>query len=79
MNEKDIEFLLKTIASGMRILSTRLLLILTLLLTFSLFVWAAYQPDYWRLGTATIFALAVFLPVRSLDAKGVTEERKSNE
>lgn len=69
MDSKDIEFLLKTIASGMRILSTRMMLILTLLLTFSLFVWAMYQPDYWRISTAAIFALAVFLPVRALDAK----------
>jgi len=76
MNEKDIEFLLKTIASGMRILSTRLMLILTLLLTFGLFVWAMYQPDYWRIATATIFALAVFLPIRALDS--VKEKRDAS-
>lgn len=69
----DIEMLLKVITSGTRVLSSRLLLILTLLLTFVLFVWVLYQPDYFRLAAATIFALAVFLPVRALDAKGVKE------
>lgn len=74
MNGKEVEFLLRTVEMWMRILSTRTMLMLTLLLTFSLFVWTMYQPDYWRLASATIFAIAVFLPVRALDA----QKEKSN-
>lgn len=68
----DVEILLKIITTGMRVLSTRLILILTLLLTFVLFVWVLYQPDYFRLAAATIFALLVFIPVRALDVGGST-------
>ena len=76
MDGKDVEFLLKTVHMWMSILSTRTMLILTLLLTFGLFVWAMYQPDYWRIATATIFALAVFLPIRALDS--VKEKRDAS-
>lgn len=68
MNE-DYAFLLKFLNNGMRILSTRLLLIVTLLMVFGLFVWCMIQPDYWRIGAATIFAVLVFLPIRAIDSK----------
>ena len=67
--ENDVKFLINFLASGTRVLSSRLLLILTLLMTFGLFIWCMIQPDYWRLGAATIFALMVFLPIRSIDSK----------
>jgi hypothetical protein len=73
MND-DVAFLLKFIANGTRILSSRLLLILTLLLVFGLFVWAMILPTYERILTATIFAILVFLPIRAIDAKGLTNE-----
>lgn len=69
MNDHDVAFLLKSISVLMKVLSTRLLLIVTLMLTFALFAWAAYIPDYWRLSVATIFALLVFLPVQRADSK----------
>lgn len=68
MNEQDISFLLKFIAAGTKILSARFAMIFTMLLTFALFSWVMYAPDYWRLGAATIFALLVFIPVIRLDA-----------
>lgn len=78
MNEKDIEFLLKTIASGMRVLSTRLMLIGTLLLTFSLFAYAMWVGDPMHLAIASAFAVFVFLPVRALDSKGVGNASEDN-
>ena len=68
MNEKDIEFLLKTVQMWMRVMSTRAMLILTLLLTFALFAWAMYKADYMSLAIAAAFGVIVFLPVRALDA-----------
>lgn len=70
--DNDVAFLLKFLASGTRVLSSRILLILTLLLTFGLFIWAMLQPTYERILTATIFAILVFLPIRAIDAKGNT-------
>jgi len=76
MTDFDAAFVIKFINAGIKLLSARLLLIMTLLLTFSLFAWTMYQPDYWRLACATIFGLIVFLPIRALDAK---EKEKNNE
>lgn len=67
--DNDIAFLMKFLANGTRVLSSRLLLIGTLLLTFALFAWSMAVPDYWRLGAATIFACLVFLPILGLDKK----------
>ena len=68
MDGKAVEFLLKSVELWMRILSTRVMLILTLLLTFSLFAWAMWVGDLIHLGIASAFAVFVFLPVRALDA-----------
>lgn len=68
MDGKDVEFLLKSVSMWMTILSTRMMLILTLLLTFGLFAWAMYLADYMHLATAAAFGLLVFLPIRALDA-----------
>jgi hypothetical protein len=68
MNE-DMAFLLKFLNNGMRVLSTRLLLVVTLFMAFGLFVWCMIQPDYWRIGAATIFTLLVFLPILGIDKK----------
>jgi hypothetical protein len=74
----DVAFLLKFLNAGIRVLSSRLLLIVTLLLTFSLFAWTMIQPDYWRLATASIFAIAVFLPIRATDSKGASNAENTN-
>lgn len=63
----DVEILLKIVTNGMRVLSTRIVMILTLLMTFALFGYAMWQPDYLRLACATAFALFVFLPVKRSD------------
>ena len=68
--DNDVAFLLKFLESGMKVLAVRMILIVTLLLTFSLFAWAMYLPDYWRVGCAAIFAVVVFLPILGLDKKG---------
>ncbi len=73
----DAEVLLKFLAAGIRVLSARALLVLTLILTFILFCWAMYWPEYTRIAIATIFAIFVFIPVRQLDAK--KDERKKED
>ena len=68
MDGKDVEFLLKSVNMWVKILSTRMMLIMTMLLTFGLFAWAMYAADYTHLAIASAFAVFVFLPVRALDA-----------
>ena len=63
------EVLLLYITTGLRVLSARVVLLLALALTFSLFAWAMYMPDYNRIGCATIFAILIFLPATRVDAR----------
>lgn len=48
---------------ALRILAVRLVLILTLLLTFGLFAWAMAAPDVLRCMIAFTWGLTIFLPV----------------
>lgn len=75
MDGKAVEFLLNNVKMWMQILSTRMILILTMLLTFTLFAWAMLVSDYLHLAIAAVFGLMVFLPVRQLDAE---RKEKSN-
>lgn len=75
----DAAFILKFIATAYQVLAVRVLLIITLFLSFSLFAWVMYEPDYPRILTATIFAVVVFLPVRQLDAKTVNKDANGNQ
>ena len=79
MENNDVAFLLKFLATGTRVLSSRLLLFVTLMLTFSLFVWAMHSPDYFRIATASIFAIVIFLPVRALDASGGKNDKANSQ
>ena len=63
MDSKEVEFLLRFISGGLKVLSVRVALFIALILTFSLFAWVMYAPDYWRLAGAVAFALLVFLPI----------------
>ena len=64
----------------MQILADRMILLLSLLLTFSLFCWAMYEPENNRLILAFSFALSVFLPVlfngRKENVRRVQEENQ---
>jgi hypothetical protein len=55
------------VSLGLKVLSARLALLLTLLLTFALFAYSMYAPDLLRLATASAFALLVWLPVTRID------------
>lgn len=68
------QVLLLYISTGLRVLSARVVLLLALALTFCLFAWAMYLPDYNRIGCATLFAILVFLPATRVDGK-VSRER----
>jgi|APFre7841882630_1041343.scaffolds.fasta_scaffold619025_1 hypothetical protein len=69
MNESQVKALLLFINAGTKVLSARVLLFVTLFLTFSLFCWALYLPGYERITTAVAFAVLVFLPVIRVDQK----------
>ena len=78
MNELQVKALMMFINAGMKILSTRIILGITLLLVFSLFAWAMLEPTHERIGIATIFALFVFLPVIRADSRE-SETKKATE
>jgi len=65
----ETKVLLLYIRVGLAVLSARLVLLIALALTFVLFCWAMYLPDYPRIAAATIFAVLVFLPATRIDAK----------
>jgi hypothetical protein len=68
MEGKEIEFLLHFINAGVKILSVRIAMYLTLMMTFALFMLVMWQPDYWRLGGAVAFAILVFMPIIKQDS-----------
>lgn len=47
---------------ALRVLSERVLTLLSMVMTFTLSAWQMYQPTYERGGMAAFFAVAVFLP-----------------
>ncbi len=69
MDEKQARALVMFLTAGMKVVSSRLVLFLGLLMTFGLFVWAMIQPDANRIVTAAVFMLGVFWPVIRMDAK----------
>ena len=74
-DQEKLNFLLQFIAAGTRVLSARLALFSALGLAFSLFAWAMYMPGDYRLATATLFAVLVFLPVLRLDSKSEADRK----
>ena len=67
MNGKQLELIVLYVETGLRVLSARLVMLLTLSLTFALFCWAMYEPTWNRIAACTIFAVLVFLPIIRLD------------
>ena len=69
MDDLQARALVSFIGSGMRVLSARLVLLVTLVMAFALFCWAMMLPDHERIATATIFTVLVFLPAIRSDSK----------
>lgn len=60
--------LLMYVTVGLQVLSARLAMLLALVLTFSLFVWAVVDPTWPRITAAALFAVLVFFPATRVDA-----------
>ena len=78
MEQKEIRVLLMYISMGLKVLSARLALLLSLALTFSLFAWAMWNPKYETIGCASLFAILVFLPMIKLDYKQSSDRKVIN-
>ena len=52
----------------------RSFLFLALLLNFSLFAYAVYQPEPMRFATAGMFSITVFIPVLKMTVKAKSNE-----
>lgn len=74
MDAEKLRAVMLFVSAGIRALSARAVLLLTLLLVFSLFCWAMYLPTWERIAAATIFAVLVFLPVIRMDI-GMKKDR----
>jgi len=66
---EQVKFLLNFIQAGIKVLSARFMMLLSLVLTFGIFGYAICNPDGWRFGIATTFAVLVFLPTVFLEFK----------
>lgn len=73
MNEEQTRMLIAYLSTGMKVLAVRVLLFLVVLMTFSLFVWAAYLPDVNRIAVAGMFGVLVFLPTLRHDFRQKSE------
>lgn len=63
----DQEIVMLYISTGLKVLSSRVLLVLGMLLTFALFAWTMAAPDPYRLGAACAFAVLVWWPTSRMD------------
>lgn len=70
---QQARFLLQFLAAGIKVLSARFTMLLALILTFVLFLWAMSKATALPIVIATIFAILVFLPAVWLDV----EERRN--
>ena len=70
MNEAEqLRSVMLFINAGLKVLSVRIVMVLTLFMTFSLFAYVVYDPEWQRVAAATLFAVLVFFPVTRLDQK----------
>jgi hypothetical protein len=53
---------LKVVRIALKIVTARILTIFSLAMTFALACWTMWGPNYERIATLSIFAVAVFLP-----------------
>jgi hypothetical protein len=79
MDEANARALVMFINAGMKVLSMRLVLVMSLLMTFGLFVWAMWLPTPERIAAASIFTLGVFLPALKSDFRQSAQEVKQGE
>lgn len=67
MNQSDLGMAIKMVDMGMSVLRVRLITFCCLLLTFGLFAWCAYEPELYRIVSASLFALFSLQLIRMSD------------
>lgn len=67
---EQIEMMVKMLNIGMGVLRHRVILIVGMLLTFSLFVWCVYNPDPFRIIAATIFGFFSYVVSKGEKSQG---------
>ena len=55
------------ISTGLKVVTTRLVLLVALSMVFGLFCWALYWPTWERIACVTLFAILVYLPIVKID------------
>ncbi len=69
MTDIDPRIAMLFITTGMRVLATRVLVGLALMMTFALFAVALWLPTWERIAAGALFALLVLWPITRLDRK----------
>ncbi len=64
---------IRVIRISLQVLGERAFSLLAMVMTFSLFCWAMYQPSYERLALVAFFALAVYIPTLRRERKPYAE------
>jgi spore maturation protein SpmB len=63
----DIAAVLKIVRVAMEVISTRLLTMLSMGMSFGLAAWTMYQPSWERMAMASFFAVCVYLPCINIE------------
>ena len=63
MNGNEIEFLMRFLSMGTRVLSTRVATYIALIMAFTLFCWAMYDPSWIRTAESVAFAILIVWPL----------------
>jgi uncharacterized membrane protein len=66
---------LKIVRIAMEVISTRLLTILSMGMSFALAVWTMLEPSYERMAMAAFFAVCVYLPCISIERSKTNESK----
>ena len=74
MDNVDPRIAMMFIATGLKVLSARVMLIISMVMIFALSCDAMYEPNWIRLATVAVFGLMVFWPICRLD-RGLSKER----
>jgi hypothetical protein len=67
MDSKQMQVVMLWISTGLKVVTTRLVLLVALSMVFGLFCWALYWPTWERIACVTLFAILVYLPIVRID------------
>jgi len=71
MEQIEMSLAVKLVNAGLKLLRQRMLRLLALLLTFVLFAWCVWQPEPFRIVSASIFGFIGYMMTKQDEEGGV--------